>query len=216
MRDLLTFFDRVVVVNLARRPERLACFRQKLGNGWPFAHPQRFDAIDGSKIHLPADWRLGAGAWGCMLSHRQIVRSAIAADLDSILILEDDAVPAPNFGELAADFLSNIPADWDCLMFGGQHLLAPKPIAPGTVQCVSTQRTHAFAIRRRMMPGLLKFWEMVTNDHCDVVLAACMSHFKAYAPDPFLIGQAAGYSDVTLSEEEVRFFSSCQHQLAEV
>jgi len=207
MQCLSATFDRVVVVNLARRTERMARFWQTLGDGWPFVRPERFDAVDGSAVPVPAEWQHGAGAWGCMLSHRQIIRSAIADGLDSILVLEDDAVPVPRFGDLVADFLQQVPADWDCLMLGGQHLRPPAPISPGTVRCLSTHRTHAFAIRRSMMPGLLKFWELVTSDHCDIVLAACMRHFKAYAPDPFLIGQNEGYSDITLRCEPLRFIS---------
>jgi len=33
-----------------------------------------------------------------------------------------------------------------------------------------------------------------------------MSYFKAYAPDPFLLGQDAGHSDITLRDEQARFF----------
>jgi len=204
--ELATAFDRVVVVNLARRPERMAEFWRNLGEAWPFARPRRFDAVDGSAVAIPAQWKRGAGAWGCMLSHRAIMREAIAEGIGSILVLEDDAVPVAGFGQKAADFLRRVPEDWDCLMLGGEHLAAPKPVAAGVVQCVSTNRTHAFAIRRRMMPGLLKFWETVTNDHCDIVLAACMGYFKAYAPQPFLIGQRAGFSDVTMREEKGRLF----------
>jgi GR25 family glycosyltransferase involved in LPS biosynthesis len=206
MENLEKFFDRVVVLNLARRPERIERFWQTLGD-WPFRKPERFEAIDGSAVTVPPEWKMGAGAWGCMLSHRQILRSAIADGLESILVLEDDALPSPNFNSLIASFLSNVPADWDCLMLGGQHLHTPKPIAPRVVQCISTHRTHAFAIRRKMMPGLSKFWETVTNDHCDIVLAACMSYFKAYAPDPFLIGQSPGFSDITMRPERLRFLS---------
>jgi hypothetical protein len=182
-------------------------FWQTLPKDWPFARPQRFEAIDGSAVAVPAEWKQGAGAWGCMLSHRQIVRSAIAAGVESILVLEDDALPVPGFTRLAAEFLSNVPTDWDCLMLGGQHLLPPIPIGSGIVHCVATHRTHAFAVRHTMMPGLLKFWETVTNDHCDIVLAACMQHFKAYAPAPFLIGQHEGYSDITGRDEQVRFLA---------
>jgi hypothetical protein len=147
-----------------------------------------------------------------MLSHRSIMQSAIANRLDSILVLEDDAEPVPDFTSHATDFLARVPADWDCLMLGGQHLVPPKFVAPGIVQCVATHRTHAFAVRKTMMPGLLKFWETVTNDHCDIVLAASMSYFKAYAPDPFLIGQAAGFSDITMQDELARlqFTSTAQ------
>ncbi|HTW95250.1 MAG TPA: hypothetical protein VMD30_10675 [Tepidisphaeraceae bacterium] len=210
--NLSTAFDRVVVVNLARRPQRMAEFWANLGSDWPFARPQRFAAIDGAEVGVPAEWKRGAGAWGCMLSHRQIMRSAIADGIDSILVLEDDAVPVRGFGGLAGHFMRRVPDDWDCLMLGGQHLTAPKPIIEGIVQCVCTHRTHAFAVRRRMMPGLLKFWETVTDDHCDIVLAACMGVFKTYAPDPFLIGQSAGFSDVTRREEQLRFLAEADRK----
>lgn len=205
MDKLQATFDKVVVVNLARRPQRLQRFWAALGPDWPFRHPERFEAVDGQAVPVPGEWKQGAGAWGCMLSHRQVVRSAIADGLDSILILEDDASPIPSFATRVPDFLARVPADWDCLMLGGQHLRQPIAIGPGIVQCVGTQRTHAFALRRTMMPGLLKFWETVTNDHCDIVLSACMRFFKAYAPVPFLIGQDAGFSDITLQEEPTRF-----------
>ncbi len=105
------------------------------------------------------------------------------------------------------DFLAEAPADWDCLMFGGEHLSPPEPIAPSVVRCALTNRTHAFAVRGRMMGTLLSFWEATSNDHCDIVLASLMRHFKSYAPDPFLIGQDSGYSDVTESAESERFYS---------
>lgn len=207
-------FDRVVVVNLARRADRMTRFWEALGSDWPFRTPERFEAIDGASIPIPAEWKRGAGAWGCMLSHRQIIRSAIADGLESVLVLEDDAVPIEGFGAAAVDFMSRVPADWDCLMLGGQHLQRPVPISHGIVQCVSTNRMHAYAIRRRMMPGLLKFWETVVDDHCDIVLAACMSHFKAYAPHPFLIGQNDGFSDISLKSEQERFWSLAERKMA--
>ena len=180
-------------------------FSQMVSAGWPFREPERFEAVDGAAVSVPAEWKQGAGAWGCMLSHRQIIRSAIADELESILVLEDDAQVPPHFARGAEEFLAQVPADWDCLMLGGQHLQPPVPLAPGIVRCVGTQRTHGYAVRKSMMPGLLKFWELVTNDHCDIVLAACMNYFKAYAPDPFLIGQAAGFSDITQRAEHERF-----------
>ncbi len=210
MPSIEATFDRVVVVNLARRPERLAAFRQTLGDAWPFRRPERFEAVDGHVNAPPPGWTKGAGAWGCMASHRRVLQSAIDDGLDSILILEDDALPAPGFAARAADFLARVPADWDCLMLGGEHLTAPLPVAAGVVRCVMTNRTHAFALRRRFMPGLLRLWESITDDHCDVALAACMPVIGAYAPDPFLVGQAQGYSDITLAGEPARFFPHAQ------
>lgn len=212
MGDISQTFDRVVVVNLDRRPERLRRFWETLGE-WPFRKPERFAAIDGTVIPPSAGWERGPGAWGCLLSHRQILRQAIADGISSILVLEDDAFPVHGFASLVEEFLAHVPSDWDCLMLGGEHLHEPTPIAPGIVRCVSTNRTHAFALRGRMLLTLLQFWEDTRNDHCDLVLASLMRNFKAYAPDPFLIAQDAGYSDITEKKERLRFISQ-EHKRA--
>src|SRR5579859_3169312 len=83
--DCLSVFYRVVVVNLARRPERMEMFWRSLPVDWPLRWPERFEAVDGQTVEVPAEWLHGPGAWGCMLSHRQVLREAIADGLDSIL-----------------------------------------------------------------------------------------------------------------------------------
>jgi Glycosyltransferase family 25 (LPS biosynthesis protein) len=200
-------FDRVVVINLARRSERMHRFNQ-LFQTWPFKPPQRFEAIDGSAVEIHQDWKHGPGAWGCMLSHRAVLGAAIADKISTLLVLEDDAFPAPDFTPRSADFLARVPSDWDCLMFGAEHMRPPIPVSPGIVRCVASNRTHAFALRGPMMPILLGFWNHFKTDHCDIVLSSLMRHFKAYAPDPFLIGQDAGFSDITARCEPARFLSA--------
>lgn len=207
--DLRKFFGRVVVINLARRPERLARLRERFGD-WPFAAIQRVEAVDGFRVAEPATWTKGPGAWGCMLSHRAVLRSAIAAGVSSLLVLEDDACPAAAFAQRAADFVQLVPGDWDALMLGGEHLRVPEPIAPGIVRCLGTNRTHAFALRGRIMPALLNYWHQYDTEHCDIVLASIMKHFRVYAPDPFLIGQDSGHSDISGRIEAMRFFPEIQ------
>jgi hypothetical protein len=205
--DISQTFDRVVVINLARRPERLARFWSVLGD-WPFARPQRFEAVDGMAVGIPDGWDKGAGAWGCMLSHRAVLDSAIQDGIGSLLVLEDDAYPVTGFARLAREFLEQVPTDWDCLMLGAQHLQPPLPINGGVVRCVAANRTHGYAVRGRMMTVLSQFWSQTKNDHCDLVLSSLMRHFKAYAPNPLLIGQDAGQSDVTGRGERLRFLSA--------
>jgi GR25 family glycosyltransferase involved in LPS biosynthesis len=197
-------FDRVVVINLARRPERLRRFLKHFSD-WPFKTPRRSEAADGSVVPIPRSWQRGPGAWGCMLSHRAVLQSAIDDSISSLLVLEDDAMPVAGFADSITDFLERVPADWDCLMLGAEHLQPPKPVAPGIVRCTISIRCHAYAIRRRMMPTLMQFWNNATNDHCDLVLASLMNHFPTYAPDPLLIAQDAGYSDISQRNERKRF-----------
>ncbi|HEY1921497.1 MAG TPA: glycosyltransferase family 25 protein [Tepidisphaeraceae bacterium] len=204
-------FDRVVVVNLARRPERMERFWNLLSD-WPFKKPERFEAVDGEAAGVPAGWDKGAGAWGCLLSHRALMDRAIADGVGTLLVLEDDAIPVANFGAMAGEFLRSVPADWDGLMLGAEHLREPEAVRAGVVRCVSSNRTHAYAVRGKFMQTLSQFWHNTTNDHCDIVLSSLMRHFKVYAPDPLLIGQDAGHSDITGRREYLRFLNGAQKE----
>jgi hypothetical protein len=205
--SLAKIFERVVVINLSKRPDRLARFSKRLENNWPFASPLRFEAIDGSNLSPPAKWKIGPGAWGCLQSHRAVLDTAIADGVSSLLVLEDDAFPVEDFPQRIAQFLSRVPADWNCLMLGAEHLLPPTPIVPGVVRCTASIRCHAYAVRGPLMPMLSVFWQCNQTDHCDLVLCSLMPVYKAYAPDPPLIGQDAGRSDITPKQEPLRFFS---------
>ena len=57
-----------------------------------------------------------------------------------------------------------------------------------------------------------QFWRNTTNDHCDLVISSLMRHFKMYAPDPLLIGQDGGHSDVTNRKEWLRFLAPEQKE----
>jgi hypothetical protein len=200
-------FDRVAVINLARRPDRLRRFHSLLSD-WPFRQPERFEAVDGHLVGSPPGWDKGAGAWGCLLSHRRILDQAIRDGMQSLLVLEDDAYPVANFSSRAREFLDAVPEDWDGLMFGAQHLTKPSPVSSGVMRCTLANRAHAYAVRGRFMEILSRFWSENTVDHCDIVLASLMPHFKVYAPDPILIGQDSGVSDITGRQEQLRFWST--------
>ncbi len=179
---------------------------------WPFKKPERFEAVDGEAVGVPVGWDKGAGAWGCLVSHRTLLDQAIADGVGTLLVLEDDAIPVTNFGARAGEFLRNVPGDWDGMMLGAEHLREPEGIVPGVVRCVAANRSHAYAVRGRFMRILSQFWHSTTNDHCDIVLSSLMRHFNVYAPDPLLIGQDVGHSDITGRREYLRFLSGEQKE----
>ena len=92
-------------------------------------------------------------------------------------------------------------------MFGAEHLVPPIPVQPGVVRCVGSIRCHAYAIRGPMMEMLSVFWQCNKTDHCDLVLSSLMRHYILYSPDPLLIGQDAGESDITPTIFPLRFLS---------
>ena len=208
-QQLVDWFERVVVISLKRRPERLTIFWAGLAEQkWPFRTPEVFEAIDGGsgKVPTPTGWNAGGGAWGCMQSHRHILERAIMDDVRSVLVLEDDACVDSGFVANVERFLAEVPEDWDQLMLGGQHIgPAPRRISDHVVKCVNCQRTHAYAIRGKFMRELYQAW-VSSVGHCDHIMGPMQSAFKVYAPDPFLIGQDANRSDISGSLNPRKFW----------
>ncbi len=185
---LSEWFDRVVVISLRRRLERLATFRAGLvEHGWPFRQPELFEAIDGGsgKVPSPTNWKAGGGAWGCMQSHRQVLERALMDDVESLLVLEDDACLRPGFSDDAEKFFVAVPDDWDQLMLGGQHIgPQPRPVSQGVVKCLNCQRTHAYAVRGNFIRHLYQKW-VSSSGHCDHVMGPMQAHFNVFRQTPF-------------------------------
>lgn len=207
--SLYDFFDRVVVVNLDRRTDRLDRLHRHLAEiGWPFRYPERFRAIDGRSVKPPAWWRVGAGAWGCHQSHVQIIEQALMDDLDSILILEDDVFFEPGLREKLGKFLNAVPDDWQQIYLGGQHLFQrrqpPVKVNEQVIRPFNVNRTHAFALHRRGMPIVYRWLtDYVKHSehprhHVDHRLGAlhATGNIKVYAPHRWLAGQFESHSNI--------------------
>lgn len=199
-------FDRVYLINLKRRQDRLVTFENlRMQKGWELPEPIVFEAIDGNKVGVPDYYVSGGGAWGCCRSHVRILEMAIMDGISSVLVLEDDLTWTSDTWQRLKEFLSIVPSDWDQLMLGGQHLRDPERISPGVVQCKNTQRTHAYAIRGRAMKDLLRQWYRC-NTHIDHVMGAWHEKWRVYAPECFLFGQGAGQSDISGNRDHIRFW----------
>lgn len=195
-------FDRVVVISLARRPDRLAEFMARASAAWPGQAIEVLPAIDGREHAPPSWWKTTPGAWGCYLSHKQAVALAVLEGVERLLVFEDDATFVPDFpARLAA---LPVPADADWLYLGGQHLRRPEPVVDGLVRGTNVNRTHAYAllgrralaaVRAHLEPDSKRWTARNHVDHHYGILHQSRA-LNVYAASPWLCGQAAGLSDV--------------------
>jgi len=201
-------FDRVVLINLKRRPDRLESFRTRQeAMGWKLPDPVIFEAIDGNRVGMPYSYQAGGGGWGCLRSHVSILERAAMDGVQSLLVLEDDLTWHSSSWDRLNRFLGSAPKDWDVLMLGGQHIETPIKISNEVDQCVNCQRTHAYAIRGEVIPDLLRLWNSC-NTHIDHRMGPWGFKKKTYAPSTFVFGQSAGESDISGNRNPDKFWIS--------
>jgi len=192
-------FDRVVVVTLARRPDRLAAFEARLAAASQYlaAELEVEPAVDGLVCQPPDWWKTSPGAWGCYRSHVRIIEDALRECLESVLIFEDDATFVDDFTPKAIAFLEALPADWGQAYLGGQHLAKAFPAGHGVVLGCNINRTHAYALRGP--DGLQAAYRWLCSSdrwrdrhHVDHQFGRIQrdGRLAAYAPVEWLCGQA--------------------------
>jgi hypothetical protein len=135
------------------------------------------------------------------------------------LILEDDAVFAPDFTRRVLEFLTHVPDDWEMLYLGGQHLGArknpPRQVNPFVYEPFNVNRTHAFAVRGQSFIAYLyqflhEWHEWTKAHHIDHHLGRLheMRQRKIYCPREWLVGQAEGQSNINGRVHDQRFWPS--------
>jgi GR25 family glycosyltransferase involved in LPS biosynthesis len=182
------YFDKVVVINLDKRTDRLEKITEQLNDlGITF---ERFSAIDGTgKNPMLANRDSHVEVWKRNLGKK-------------VLILEDDAYFVEGFQERFDEVIQTLPEDWDVFYLG---VLLDK--MTGKVikinndwyrQIVSTG-TQAYCLHPDMMQYFTDRIE-IYDGFIDVGLRILAEDTNAYITQPNLVTQYAGYSDLRLKE----------------
>ena len=216
LNKLTDLFDRVYVINCPHRTDRLQSLEDNI-KATGIADCSKMHVFAGVRGELsppPKYWGASVGAWGCFQSHRRLVEDVLNEDndsIDSILILEDDACFPETALKRVNEFMQNVPDDWDQLYLGGQHTSNPKETNnEGVLKVSSTSRLHAYALRKK---AFKKFYTHINeapdfigafDHHIDhqVEIAHKDGLWSAYCPESWIVGQAAGKSDIMPEESQ--------------
>jgi hypothetical protein len=120
------FVDRVVVLTLRRRADRLedflAQYRKSDREGlWPFPEVEVVYGVDGSRTGGPRGRVESVGSWGCRQTHLRAWEDALTDEVERVLVFEDDAVLGMLLDGKREDmfrFLEQVPEDWAMVYLG--------------------------------------------------------------------------------------------------
>jgi glycosyl transferase, family 25 len=156
---LFEYFDRIEIIHLPERTDRFAALRSEL------AHVGL--DIDGPKVRIPKAPRSettngfpSRGVYGNFLSHLDIIERAYQDGLNSVLVLEDDALFSNSFNRRQASIAGHLRThDWDEL-FLGHSITSGLPSSKSGLVKLSGDFlwAHCYAVHRRIMPRMVEYF----------------------------------------------------------
>lgn len=216
-------FDKIYLINLERRKDRLENFL-KISEKYNFSFEliKAFDGIalltedftyENKKIsyvknefykHEPGIFfgienyhdRYFKGQVGCLMSHLEILKLAEKNNYSSILILEDDVVFSDDFQQKIENLIDKFPEVWDMFYLSGSMVNEGKKYKYFS-ELISTHTTHSYAVNKSAYRILIKLLEknmfIKPVDSCYVTI---QNSLKSFIAMPFLTYQASGFSDI--------------------
>jgi GR25 family glycosyltransferase involved in LPS biosynthesis len=191
--DLNEIFPHKVCINLDRRPERWKQMQAKFARHG-IRDVKRFSAVDGQSVKIPRNWPAPAGAYGCLLSHLEVVREARRIGAPSVLIFEDDVAFDDRFQEKFGTYIDQLPPDWEMLHFGALHLDDPLEVSRNIQRIRSAYSTYAYALKSTIFDSFIESnsEERRAVDANNLLLQAA---HPCYCFAPHLAWVESGHSD---------------------
>jgi hypothetical protein len=163
---IIDYFDRVAIVHLPDREDRFRALRAELS---------RIDIdINGPKVTIPdppmpasSNGYRSRGVYGSFLSHIEILEAAFRDGLETVWILEDDAIFSKKFQTLQASTAQHLRENtWDMFFVGHTVMKYLEfPNSPTGLLRFSGPFiwAHSYAVHRRIMPRLIEYLRQTEN-----------------------------------------------------
>ena len=179
----MKFFDRIIVINLPRRTDRLEQFdkeAKRIGFNYEI-HP----AMDGKFLGMDP---IVAGR----LSHIEVLRK-IKPD-EMVLICEDDAKFDTEFNTKFDEYMADLPKNWD-IFYLGAIKNETRPVNKHWVRQVVSTGTQAYCVN----PAKVDLFIQIAREFdqwIDVAYRLWADRTNAYIANPNLVIQHDGFSDL--------------------
>ncbi|MDK3017815.1 glycosyltransferase family 25 protein [Pseudodonghicola flavimaris] len=210
--EFFDLFQRAQIINLPEREDRRMELRDELDRADVTIDGQKIAFFSAVKPDSAGDFP-SIGARGCFLSHLGVLRAARDADLDLLLILEDDAHFGRTFLRQQRSAMTALDGiDWDIFYAGYTPLAELIPTGPITAIPADfpLQTSHAMALRKPVIAAAIPYLEAILARpagspeggpmHVDGAynwFRAAYPQFRTVVATPQLITQRASRSDIT-------------------
>lgn len=145
-------------------------------------------------MKLPANWVHTPGAYGCLLSHLQVVREAQRLGAPSVLIFEDDVVFDEQLEKKFGACIEQLPPDWDMLFFGALHKDEPMKVSDHIARITQANSTYACALKATMFDDFIAL-NRNTEEVLDNNSLILQQRFNCYCFMPHLAWVETDHSD---------------------
>lgn len=190
-KTLHEIISKAYCINLYFRPDRWQAAGEQFAKHG--LNVERFNAIDGKEFRK--EYPMRPGNAGNLLSHFTIIHTAYIMGLDAILVFEDDPVFREGFTEKMNEFLAELPEDWDMIMLGASHRVKPSRITDKVYKVNKGLSAHAFILRSTLFEVFLERMKAFDTVF-DCIFAEVQLTYNVYIPNPPLVWQTSGYSDL--------------------
>lgn len=157
---LYEYFDRIAIIHLPARLDRFRSISTELRDlGINIDEPK----VQIPHAPVPSDWKgwPSRGVYGNFLSHLGILRQALEDDLQTVWVLEDDAIFSRRMRREQEALVETLKGrEWDLCFFGHSltHELADQPtgLVPPNADFIWA---HCYAVHARALPRLVAYLE---------------------------------------------------------
>ena len=180
------FFDRVALINLDRRTDRLSRFlSQAISLGIEFV---RYSAIDAEACGI-------TGQRACAASHRQVIADALADGVERLFIFEDDAGFDAQFNAKFDHISKVVPDDWQMLYLGSWPYSIIDVGIKGLKKTQGNITTHAYGAKNEIFDRLIE-GSLKSQHPIDVAYGLLHREIVTYMASPSIVTQLPDFSDI--------------------